>query len=137
MATKLPPPPKGYKCVPCGHITAAHREHGCDVEECDCPMSYGRVPPGDPAPTPPAVAVGLGRRLYTLETNNHATATRRAADNTARQLAEIQQALETGQPPNPGLTQRLLADAAELVRHNAAWHALAECLPLTEPPEEN
>lgn len=44
------PAPKGYKCPVCQHDTAAHREHGCDVDPCDCTQPFGRIMPGDPDP---------------------------------------------------------------------------------------
>lgn len=81
--------------------------------------------------------VDLGRQLYVGEVTSHANATRRAANNATQQLAEIQQALDANRPPSPDLARRLAADVTELVQHNAAWHALAECLSLTQTPKED
>jgi hypothetical protein len=45
------PEPKGYACPVCGHLTGNHRMHGCDVCGCECVAPFGRVLPGDPAPS--------------------------------------------------------------------------------------
>jgi hypothetical protein len=42
----LLPQPRGYVCAAgCGHGTTVHREHGCDVGQCECPAPYGRILP--------------------------------------------------------------------------------------------
>jgi hypothetical protein len=42
----LLPQPRGYVCAArCGHSTTVHREHGCDVDQCECPAPYGRILP--------------------------------------------------------------------------------------------
>jgi hypothetical protein len=45
------PEPKGYACPVCSHLTGRHRMHGCDVKDCECVAPFGRVLPGDPAPS--------------------------------------------------------------------------------------
>lgn len=47
----LMPVPKWHLCVACSHSVNGHRESGCDVYPCECHAPYGRVMPGDPAPT--------------------------------------------------------------------------------------
>jgi len=38
------PAPRGYMCAAgCRHGIAVHREHGCDVDGCDCPAPFGRI----------------------------------------------------------------------------------------------
>lgn len=42
----LLPAPRGYRCAAgCGHDIYSHREHGCDVGECECPAPHGRILP--------------------------------------------------------------------------------------------
>lgn len=42
-------PPKWFKCPACDHDSAIHREAGCDVRPCECPVPFGLIAPGDPS----------------------------------------------------------------------------------------
>lgn len=55
------PEPKGFQCAAgCGHHVHSHRAGGCYVVlyidgvagVCGCGAPFGRIPPGDPAPSP-------------------------------------------------------------------------------------
>ena len=55
-AALLRPPPKGFRCVGCGHSVNLHRAGGCDVrtavdEICPCGLPFGHLPAGDPDPS--------------------------------------------------------------------------------------